>query len=281
MNAEAAVVPQRTSLPTLPSQIVDLFVARSPKEVIERATELATILMQVVEEKQLYQKIRKKKHIQIEGWQMLGMFCGVVGRPTNITPVIDGEGELAHVTGFDATADAVQVSTGKILSSATMRCSREEENWNLRPEYEYIDGERIKTGESYVPLFQLQSMAQTRAISKALRNVLGWIVVLAGYQPTPAEEMGKATPPQERSMPKLKAEAASGKPRISDAQRKRLWAIIYSKEVNCPKEEVSRILGVNGFAQSAEITVDVYDSVVEQIRNWNKKTPSREPGEEG
>ena len=39
------------------------------------------------------------------------------------------------------------------------------------------------------PLFQLRSMAQTRAQAKALRNVLAWVVVMAGYAPTPAEEM--------------------------------------------------------------------------------------------
>jgi len=32
-------------------------------------------------------------------------------------------------------------------------------------------------------------MAQTRAGAKALRNVLAWVVVLAGYRPTPAEEL--------------------------------------------------------------------------------------------
>ena len=32
-------------------------------------------------------------------------------------------------------------------------------------------------------------MAQTRAGAKALRNALAWVVVLAGYRPTPAEEL--------------------------------------------------------------------------------------------
>jgi hypothetical protein len=44
-------------------------------------------------------------------------------------------------------------------------------------------------GEVLVPWFQLASMAQTRAGAKALRNAFAWVVVLAGYQPTPAEEM--------------------------------------------------------------------------------------------
>lgn len=39
------------------------------------------------------------------------------------------------------------------------------------------------------PLFQLRSMAQTRACAKALRNVLAFVPVLAGYEATPAEEM--------------------------------------------------------------------------------------------
>ena len=37
--------------------------------------------------------------------------------------------------------------------------------------------------------YAIRSMAQTRATSKALRSVLGFIMVLAGYQATPAEEM--------------------------------------------------------------------------------------------
>jgi hypothetical protein len=32
-------------------------------------------------------------------------------------------------------------------------------------------------------------MAQTRASSKALKGATGWLMVLAGYKPTPAEEM--------------------------------------------------------------------------------------------
>jgi hypothetical protein len=36
-------------------------------------------------------------------------------------------------------------------------------------------------------------MAQTRAGAKAFRNRLAWVVVLAGYRPTPAEEMTENT----------------------------------------------------------------------------------------
>src|SRR3990167_4301795 len=42
-------------------------------------------------------------------------------------------------------------------------------------------------------------MAQTRAGSKALSNVLRWVVVLAGYKGTPAEEMTGSEPRTERA----------------------------------------------------------------------------------
>ena len=49
--------------------------------------------------------------------------------------------------------------------------------------------EKVQVGETATPLFQLRSMAQTRACAKALSNLFKWVVVLAGYRPTPAEEM--------------------------------------------------------------------------------------------
>jgi hypothetical protein len=57
------------------------------------------------------------------------------------------------------------------ISAAEAMCLNDEPNWKTKP------------------LFQLRSMAQTRSCAKALRNVLAWVVVLAGYRATPAEEI--------------------------------------------------------------------------------------------
>ena len=89
-------------------------------------------------------------------------------------------------------------------------CLNDEENWSTRAKFAWVDGKRTKVGDIPVPLFQLKSMAQTRAGAKAFRMVVGWVVVLAGYKPTPAEEMtgdehnGKEAPPR----PQPKPEAA-------------------------------------------------------------------------
>jgi hypothetical protein len=77
------------------------------------------------------------------------------------------------VRGFTARAVAIRAD-GFELSAAESECLTDEPNWANKPS------------------FQLKSMAQTRACGKALRNVLAWVVVLAGYRPTPAEEMDQA-----------------------------------------------------------------------------------------
>jgi len=46
-----------------------------------------------------------------------------------------------------------------------------------------------ESGKKFYQEFAIMSMAQTRAIGKAYRNCLAWIIRAAGYEPTPAEEM--------------------------------------------------------------------------------------------
>ena len=93
------------------------------------------------------------------------------------------------------------------IGRAESMCLSDEDNWGEVPVYEWEDeigengkkvwdaekkrykGKRVQKGTKAKPLFQLRSMAQTRAEAKALKGVFSWVVVLAGYQPTPAEEM--------------------------------------------------------------------------------------------
>src|SRR5678816_2244550 len=77
--------------------------------------------------------------------------------------------------------------------------------------------ERVLVGEEGVPSFQLRSMAQTRAASKALRNALAWVVVLAGYRPTPAEELPQVDHRPTPSAPPSRAEDAEFTPPAASA----------------------------------------------------------------
>ena len=136
-----------------------------PGEVVEQATIAAQTLKKVLEGKAKKVVINGEQYLEFEDWQTLGRFYGYTAAATETTEIWR-EGKLI---GF--AAKAVVYQNGQIASNAESSCMRDEPNWKTRPE------------------FMLKSMAQTRACAKALRNVLAWVAVLAGYKPTPAEEM--------------------------------------------------------------------------------------------
>lgn len=192
-----------------------LIVDREPEIVLLEAKKAAKALMSVVEQKPKKVILNNEQYLEFESWQLLGRFYG-------ITVKEDGDPEfvqLGSVCGFKASAVALKGEL--VISRATAYCLNDEEKWSSRPKYEWgycLKGggwsvedpgtekmiweenpdkpgkkrpkkERRQTGEEKVPLFQLASMAQTRAGAKAFRNVLSWVAEIAGYRPTPAEEI--------------------------------------------------------------------------------------------
>jgi hypothetical protein len=169
-----------------------------------------------------------EQYLEFEDWQTLGRFFGITCRE-------DGDPEYVifpdGAAGFKASAVALQRGQTLEITRATAYCLNDEEKWRSRAVYKWLyvtqSGEvseedpgadqivwepnpnkpgknrprkvREQVGEEKVPLFQLASMAQTRANAKALRNVLAWVAVLAGYKPTPAEELTDAGPRNEPS----------------------------------------------------------------------------------
>lgn len=144
----------------------------APDVAMATAKSRANVLMSAVTEAGLaYNLGGKKAHLGIEAWQILGKFDNATPRLVETTRLSSPEGEFY---GYEAKVEVVK--NGQVISSADAMCTRDEDNWNRR-------------GSKLVPEFQLRSMAQTRAASKALRMAYGWIAVLAGYSATPAEEM--------------------------------------------------------------------------------------------
>lgn len=144
----------------------EITIARNPTEVLKEAAEVARALKSVVTKGRLIQKIGDRGHLRFEGWQTLGRFYGISPEVEWTRPLFDATG--AQI-GFEARARALW--RGQSISAAEAECRTDEANWRNKP------------------FFQLRSMAQTRASAKALRNVLAWVVVMAGYEATPAEEM--------------------------------------------------------------------------------------------
>lgn len=173
----------------------DLSMARAPQQVLDEALKAAKALQSVITQKSKPVLFNGEQYIEFEDWQVLGKFYGVTAEVISTEPInIDG------VKGFAAKARAIDAN-GRTISAAESMCLNDELNWSKKP------------------LFQLRSMAQTRACAKALRNVLAWVVVMAGYRPNVAEEVigteGNATPPQ-TAAPKRASEAKKAAP--SDAE---------------------------------------------------------------
>jgi hypothetical protein len=148
-----------------PPESAQLAMPRAPEIVLQEAAKAAQALREVIERKPAKVVINGKTFLQFEDWQTLGRFYGVTAaaRATNYI-------EQGRVRGYECHAEAIRAD-GQVISAAQAMCMDDESKWSDKP------------------LFQLRSMAQTRAQAKALRNVLAWVVVMAGYAPTPAEEM--------------------------------------------------------------------------------------------
>lgn len=161
--------PEVLALTSVPPKAELLAMSRAPEIVLEEAAKAARALREIIEAKPRKVVLNGKTYLQFEDWQILGRFYGVTAVACDTNPVNFGK-----VQGFESHAEALLVSSNQVISSAEAMCLDDEANWNAKP------------------LYQLRSMAQTRACAKALRNVLAWVVVLAGYAPTPAEEMDNA-----------------------------------------------------------------------------------------
>ena len=156
-----------------------------PGDVINRAATIASELYKIVEDKKLYSMIQGKKFPRVEAWTTVGGMVGVIPQeakdaPPKLTIQPDGYEE------YEATVELVRVSDGAIVGRASAIVGTDEKTWASRPRY------------------ARRSMAVTRATGKAYRLGFSWIMSLAGYEPTPAEEMdgvieGHYTEPQQQT----------------------------------------------------------------------------------
>jgi hypothetical protein len=149
-----------------------LFGTDNPAEALAQMTAVAATLADVVRSQHLVVRIQQSEHVRVEGWTFLGSLLGVfpVVMWTHPLHALDEGGPTRPVIGWEARVEA-RTRSGEVVGAAESECLRSERSWAARDDY------------------ALRSMAQTRAVSKALRLPLGFVMQLAGFNPTPAEEM--------------------------------------------------------------------------------------------
>lgn len=238
-----------------------------PDSILAENKKVADVLMKLVRDRKLAQRFGEKEHIMVDAWLTLGSWFGVSATcPNELTQFVSDTNTGRE--GYIATARLVSLATGELLGiEATAECDNFEENWGVRAKYTWENGQRRKTGEVIVPRFQLRSMAITRAIGKVLGIKYRHIVVLAGFETTPAEEMTGTESNGHRESPQQSQSTPKDEPkRISENQRKRIFAI--GHQFNVPMPEIVKIFKSHGFSQALEITIDKYDLVVAAVQSY-------------
>lgn len=135
----------------------------TPNQILEFATSLKEMIVQ----NKLYTDIKGKNYVNVEGWQIAGAFTGtypIVEKVEQIPTANQGEYKYrAEVSLRD--------KDNNVVGYGVALCSNKEHG---------------KTGFDE---YAVASMAQTRAVGKAYRMKIGWLLKVAGYETTPAEEM--------------------------------------------------------------------------------------------
>lgn len=198
----------RDLVPTPPPTALATVLGVTPESLMEQAVQISNVLSRVVREKGLSQRFGQGEHVRVEGWQLAGSLIGFVTKEKSVVELPDGS--------FETVIALIQAGTGKELAEASGYCGTDEPNWKNKPKY------------------ARRSMAITRGISRAYANNFRWLMKLAGFETTPAEEMADVHFPK-----------SNGKPEGYDEARAAMAAEI--KRDNAKKEEPFEIpFGAHG-----------------------------------
>lgn len=133
----------------------------NPSSIMAFATNIKDLIVQ----NNLYTDIKGKNYVNVEGWQIAGAFTGVFPVVESVENLSDGE-----IYKYRAEVSLYDQSGSKVGSGVAI-CTNKE------------------AGKKYFDEYAIASMAQTRAVGKAFRMKIGWLLKIAGYETTPAEEM--------------------------------------------------------------------------------------------
>jgi hypothetical protein len=144
------------------------------------ATNVANCLSDLIKSQGLVKKGLNKKdpeaeYVLVEGWEVLGTMLGIVPVTEIVEPICNDKGK---VRGYKARAYLYRnpvMEHGEIVSGTLIATTEASAT---------VEGFQKDTAG-------MMSMAQTRALGKCYRMALSWIMKMAGYEGTPAEDMPK------------------------------------------------------------------------------------------
>lgn len=236
----------------MPAELVKLEPQREaieradPIQVVERARVIADELKKIVLHAKLVSRISGREYVQVEGWTtMLAMLS--ITPQTEWARRLEREGEVCYESRV-----ILQTLDGRTVGAGEAMCSSKEKNWSNRDE------------------FAIRSMAQTRATGKAARLSYSWIMKLAGFEPTPAEEMVSEAEHSETALFDRDGSQTpeAGQPdtrTITEPMRKRLYAIWKKRgwSDDAVKAKLHEAFGLDTTAKLNRAQYDTFCQIIE------------------
>lgn len=148
-----------------------LSTAEEQRRILADAAALAEQVARIVRDNGLSMRFgaNPREYVFVEGWLAISRVNNEQPQASVREVVRDAETGEERIHARAWLTDA----RGAIVSRADGYCSTGESRWRDKPFYARA------------------SMAQTRALAKAMRLRHAWVMVMAGYSPTPAEEMSE------------------------------------------------------------------------------------------
>ena len=233
----------------------------------DETLDLAKDLAKFIKDNKLTTNVQGKEFVNVEGWQYAGSRLGIV-------PIVE------HVINVSNEQEL------KYQAKVTL--------WDMRHQTTVGAGFAVcsnkESGKKFYQEFAIMSMAQTRAIGKAYRNCLAWIIRAAGYEPTPAEEMdyntnaqaapapaaavAQAVPTMQvlpAEMPAIAAEQASAAPvQYATASQKEEIIRLLNHPVITRPEKTKMLLNINRLDE---------ERAIQAVAKLRKAIDDRENGE--
>ena len=162
-------------------------------EKMSEVNSMAKALKDYVVKNELFTTISGKNYTHVDAWQVSGGMLGLFSKVVSIKDLSKGN-EIKWMAEVE-----IVNKEDKIISRGFALCSN-------------VEGKKKSFDE-----YSILSMAQTRAIGKAYRNTIGYVMKLAGYESTPSEEMTKVGDVPLKSQPIV---TSSDKPIVSAVLKK-------------------------------------------------------------
>jgi len=147
----------------------------APMDMLDSGQQASKALMEIVRHTKtggnpIVVTISGNEYLKVEAWEFIGRANNTFAATDKVHAIVDENGD---VQAYEAKVNLMK--DGMIVGSAVAECG--------------LDSFVTRGAQGRDKHNAAKSMAQTRATSKAFRMAFSWVAVLAGYSPTPAEEM--------------------------------------------------------------------------------------------